>query len=162
MSYDALHQTVVLFSGTTSNGTAATTPNDTWLWNGSTHNWTLAAPAHKPAGRVTAGMAYDAARRQLVMFGGGVGNTTFGDTWVWDGVDWTQKFPVNSPPARQAFSMAYDAARQQVVLFGGLGSASNILGDTWTWDGNNWTHQFPSTSPSARLYAQLEYDEARQ
>lgn len=162
MAYDALHQKVVLFSGTTGGGGAADTPNDTWLWDGRQKNWTLQNPAHKPAGRVTAGMAYDSARQQIVLFGGGVGYTTFSDTWVWDGTDWTQKFPASSPPARQGFSMAYDSARQQVVLFGGFSATNTILGDTWTWDGSTWTQQHPATSPSPRLYAALSYDEVRQ
>jgi uncharacterized repeat protein (TIGR02543 family) len=162
MAYDALHQQVVLFSGTSSNGNVATTPNDTWLWNGSPGTWTLAAPAHKPAGRVSGGIAWDELHQQVVIFGGGVSNTTFGDTWVWDGNDWTQKSPATSPPARQGFSMAYDAAHQQVVLFGGLGSTSNLLNDTWTWDGSTWTHQLPALSPSARIYHQMAFDSARQ
>ncbi len=162
MAYDALHQKVVLFSGTTSSGAVANTPNDTWLWDGQSLNWTLLNPAHKPAGRVSAGFAYDVARQQIVMFGGGVGNTTFGDTWVWDGTDWTQKFPATSPSARQGFSMSYDAARQQVVVFGGLSGGGAILGDTWTWDGTTWTQQNPAASPSPRLYAELAYDEVRQ
>src|SRR5437660_911502 len=119
MAYDALHRKVVLFSGTTSSGAVANTPNDTWLWDGLQANWSQVNPAHKPPGRVTAGMVYDAARQEILLFGGGVGNATLTDTWVWDGTDWTQKFPANSPPGRQGFAMAYDAARQQVVLFGG-------------------------------------------
>ncbi|HLK69186.1 MAG TPA: kelch repeat-containing protein [Bryobacteraceae bacterium] len=161
MTYDPLHLKVVLFSGTTSNGSSATTPNDTWLWDGQQANWSHVNPAHKPAGRLTAGMVFDAARQQIVLFGGGT-ELTFGDTWVWDGTDWTQKFPANSPPARQGVAMAYDAARQQVVLFGGLSASGTILGDTWTWDGNNWTQQHPATSPSARVNHQMAYDEARQ
>jgi hypothetical protein len=162
MAYDALHQKTVLFSGTTSSGAVGNTPNDTWLWDGQLQSWTQMNPSHHPAGRVSAGFAYDSARQQIVMFGGGVGNTTFGDTWVWDGTDWTQKFPAVSPPARQAFSMAYDSARQQVVLFGGFSANSTALADTWTWDGNNWTQQNPATSPSPRVYHQLAYDEVRQ
>src|SRR5580698_4419952 len=128
MAYDSLNQQVVLFSGTTSNGVTATTPSDTWLWDG--HNWTITSPAHKPPGRLTGGIAYDEAHHQVVIFGGAT-EVLFGDTWVWDGSDWTQKFPTVSPPARDSTAMAYDAARQQVVLFGGETKDGTLQSDTW-------------------------------
>lgn len=161
MAYDSLHQQVVLFSGTVSNGTAATTPNDTWLWDGQHATWTLANPAHKPPGRLTGGIAYDEARHEVVIFGGATAQI-FGDTWVWDGIDWTQKFPATSPPARDATAMAYDGARQQIVLFGGSGTNGSDLADTWIWDGVNWTRKTPTASPDARTDHQMVYDEARQ
>ena len=52
-------------------------------------------------------MAYDAARAQVVLFGGLDGQILQDehplekdDTWVWDGTNWTQKSPANSPPPR--------------------------------------------------------------
>jgi hypothetical protein len=92
-------------------------------------------------------MAYDAARGQVVLFGGSCSSGGLNDTWVWDGANWVQKFPATSPPARWAHAMAYDAARGQVVLFGGTGS-SFFLNDTWVWDGTNWVQKFPATIPA--------------
>jgi hypothetical protein len=36
-------------------------------------------------------MAFDAARSEVVLFGGETGAPSAGDTWTWDGTDWTQR-----------------------------------------------------------------------
>jgi hypothetical protein len=106
-------------------------------------------------------MAYDAARRQVVLFGGydGRGNL-LSDTWVWDGTNWTQKSPLNSPGAVAFHAMAYDAAHGQVVLFGGSNFSSNYPSDTWVWDGTNWTRKTPLNSPAPRGNHAMAYDTA--
>ena len=56
-------------------------------------------PPHSPSPRQNISMAYDAARNQVVLFGGsgaalpGNLNGVLGDTWVWNGVDWTDMTP---------------------------------------------------------------------
>ncbi|HEY3955205.1 MAG TPA: hypothetical protein VGM53_17695 [Streptosporangiaceae bacterium] len=45
-------------------------------------------------------MAYDAATRTTVLFGGSTDRSTFGDTWTWDGSAWTRQAPAIHPPAR--------------------------------------------------------------
>jgi hypothetical protein len=90
--------------------------NDTWVWDGT--NWVQKFPANAPPARHGHAMAYDAARGQVVLFGGWDA-AIVNDTWVWDGTNWVQKFPANAPPAVGGHAMAYDAARGQVVLFGG-------------------------------------------
>ena len=80
-------------------------------------------------------MAYDAATRSAVLFGGfgsGGVNGFFGDTWTWNGKHWTQQHPATSPPARAYAAMAYDAATGTAVLFGGFNN-SGAFADTWTW-----------------------------
>src|SRR5438128_4978378 len=96
-----------------------------------------AAAPTAPSPRYDAGMAYDAARGQVVLFGGQDASSFFGDTWTWDGAAWTLRTPAHSPPPMCCMGMAYDAARGQVVLFGGYDFAP--IGDTWTWDGTDWT-----------------------
>ena len=88
----------------------------------------------------TPGCAYDAARSQVVLFGGFDGIQFYRDTWTWDGSAWTERTPAHSPSARSYTGMAYDAAREEVVLFGGYDGGS--LGDTWTWDGTDWAIPF--------------------
>ena len=78
--------------------------------------------------------AYDAARNQIVVFGGSNRNN---ETWVWDESGWTQMFPSTTPPGRQDSAMAYDESRQYVVMFGGEELAGQ-LSDTWVWDGSEW------------------------
>ena len=111
-----------------------------------------------PAPRYGTRLAYDAATRQVVMFGGYDGYTIFGDTWMWDGTAWTQQHPANAPAPRYGFGMAYDAARKQVVLFGG----STYTSDTWTWEGSTWTEQHPAHSPPGGSPLSLAYDVATQ
>jgi ASPM-SPD-2-Hydin domain-containing protein/Kelch motif protein len=123
--------------------------------------WTQKCPTTSPPGRYAHALAYDAARSQVVMFGGGDNNGGFNDTWVWDGTTWTQMFPTTSPSARGGAMMAYDAARQQVVLFGG-GGGGTIFSDTWVWDGSNWTQKFPSASPPPLINLGGTYDPVRQ
>jgi hypothetical protein len=111
-----------------------------------------------PSARVSHGMAYDAARQRVVLFGGvvQVGSDKFqpvADTWQWNGEFWTQVEDIG-PSARGSHAMAYDASREQVILFGGNTSPNPIgeiaSGDTWAWDGEGWT-QVADTGPSKRM-----------
>jgi hypothetical protein len=82
MVYDGGRQRLVMYGGA-SPATGYSMPN-VWEWNGNT--WT--ALAASPAGpRDTCGMAYDAARSAMVVFGGRsrdiAGTQTLTDTWVW-------------------------------------------------------------------------------
>ncbi len=125
-------------------------------------NWTLKVPTDAPTPRTFHAMAYDAARAQVVLFGGIDSNfVSHNDTWVWDGTNWTQKSPANSPPPSLSNFMAYDAARAQVVLFGGRDSNFVDNNDTWVWDGTNWTQKSPANSPTPRSGNVMEYDAAR-
>jgi hypothetical protein len=112
-----------------------------------------------PSPRQGQGLAYDAARGEVVLFGGQDGSY-LGQTWTWDGSDWTKLTPAHSPPARAYLAMAYDAARDQVVLFGGFGGS--YLGDTWTWDGSDWTMRTPGHSPTPRTNSGMASDAAGQ
>jgi hypothetical protein len=106
-------------------------------------------------------MAYDAARKRVVLFGG-FSNAPYGDTWEWDGATWSFKTPLSSPDARFEHQMTYDVARQRVVLFGGIGAGGVRLDDTWAWDGLTWTRARASASPPARGLHSLAYDAMRQ
>ena len=51
-------------------------------------NWTQAAPPVSPPARAFGSMVYDAARQQMVLFGGATdvqNHIYIGDTWVFDG-----------------------------------------------------------------------------
>lgn len=123
-------------------------------------------PSAGPSVRSLPLMAYDAARKQAVLFGGvqysGARDVSFlTDTWVWDGSTWAQKFPLHNPPGRGLAVMAYDAARGVIVLFGGIvgGSPAN---DTWLWDGTDWSQALPAIRPPVRASASMTYDAARE
>ena len=160
MAYDAATGAIVLFGGATG-PQGNTFFGDTWTWDGST--WTKQAPAAHPSARASASMAYDAATRTTVLFGGTGPHGILGDTWTWDGSTWTKQAPTAHPSARASASMAYDAATGTTVLFGGFGqgpSGATPLSGTWTWDGSTWTKQAPTAHPSARESASMAYDAA--
>jgi cysteine-rich repeat protein len=96
-----------------------------------------------PRARFYPGIAYDAARQVVVMFGGDEYEDLLGDTWEWDGDRWRRAAPVRAPSVRTAPAMVYDAERRRVVLVGGrtLGGPRN---DVWSYDGVTWTLEAPA------------------
>jgi hypothetical protein len=108
------------------------------------------------------GLAFDAARGDVVMFGGSSTGPPRNDTRTWDGTSWTEQHPATVPPARDSMGMVYDAAAGRIVLFGGRASGGIPYGDTWTWDGTNWTEEAPAHAPSERYAMATAYDAARQ
>lgn len=113
-------------------------------------------------------MAYDAARRQVTLFGGSDQGSVRGDTWGWDGHRW-RVLATSGPPPRTFPVMAYDTAAERVLLFGGnrvlFGTdraAATLLRDLWAWDGQRWTKLSDGANgPSARSEACGAYDEDR-
>jgi hypothetical protein len=161
MAYDTFHGQTVLFGGEAAVGG---TSNETWTWDG--FRWTQQSPAMSPAPRRFAQMVYDAAHRQMLMYGGG-DQFVSSETWAWNGASWTNLTPPSpalGPKAVDSFALAYDAARQQVVLFGGeyyqSGVGAVVLGETWIWNGSNWTNATPALSPSPRVGVAMAYDSA--
>src|SRR5262249_40143865 len=135
--------------------------NTTWIWDGM--NWSVANPPVSPSARYRASIAYDAAHRKIVLFGGCRDYRCIyplNDTWTWDGSTWKQESPTGSPSARAAAAMAYSPATGTVILFGGW-TTGGPKAETWTWDGQNWSElQPPNTIPPARVGAGLAYSPA--
>ena len=130
------------------------------VWNGA---WSRPIGTQPPVRYYTA-MAFDAARAEVVMFGGSVLQLpafSHGDTWRWNGTQWQAVTTAVAPSPRMWHAMAYDGAQQVVVLFGGRAGSPVFLADTWTWDGTGWHQQVPVSAPSARAQHQLAYDERR-
>lgn len=158
MVFDTATGKVVLFGGYAHGGSSFL--GDTWEWDGKARIWTQRFPATSPSPRGTT-LAYDAATRQVVIFGGeGGGLAYYNDTWTWDGITWTQQFPASSPSARTDLAMAYDATIGQVVLFGGLAYSGGYkdLNDTWRWNGTTWSQIQTTHTPVARASASMAYD----
>jgi hypothetical protein len=162
MAYDEMNKYVVMFGGLQgAPGTGATVLGDTWLWDGS--SWARQKPVASPSARWGAMTAYDAARGQVVLYGGrpdSNASPSFGlsDTWVWDLANntWTKKSTVGPP--RYEGSMAYDSQSKLVILFGGV--SGGTWNDTWGWDGATWTKLNPLTSPSPRGLAAVTFHAA--
>ena len=94
-------------------------------------------------------VAFDAARRRLVLFGGsrlidGNAWVDLDETWEWDGARWHRVAVADGgPEARRGHALAYDPASRYVVLAGGVRARADRKGDdtfdeTWTYDGRRW------------------------
>ncbi len=97
------------------------------------------------------GVAYDARRERLVIFGGERDDFSVltRNTWAWDGTDW---FLINGskpvPRERASTFMAYDPVRDAMVLFGGESFDDDgqriTRSDVWEHDGADWDEVTPS------------------
>jgi hypothetical protein len=157
MAYDSLHDEIVLFGGVVCD-VACVASNETWTFDGA--EWHKEQPAASPLPRYGHSMAYDAAGKRVVVFGGCLVTcpANANDTWTWDGSNWTKidVSPAAAPQPRDSASLVYDSTHQTMVLFGGefgaTGESTVPLGDTWTLSGSTWT-QRATTGPSARFAA---------
>jgi hypothetical protein len=151
--------------------------DDLWEWDGKT--WTQEAASTRPPARTDAGLAYDPARKSLILFGGSdyYASTTYGDTWEWDSTrKWTQLKVSSSPDPLSGHGMVTDTTRNKILLFGGVSDQyasgspyyySPMRNEVWEWDGGTmtWTNRTPIATtdvPSERTSPTLAYDEGRQ
>jgi hypothetical protein len=141
--YDAATGQLLLFGGSSKIGTAGGFFGDTWTWTGTT--WQQLHPAISPPARHNAGMIYDAAGQDVVLFGGYDGHY-LGDTWTWNGTTWTQQDTPAAPAPRDTGSFAYDTAAGTGILYGGFNGVTAFT-DTWTWNGSTWTKLTTTASP---------------
>lgn len=133
-TYDSHRSRVVLF------GTREPAADgEIWEWNG--RYWSLAVPAVPQeaewAGEEFTGwaIAYDAARRQTVVFGG---TLTPSHTWIWDGTNLRRAVPEDpegdgNPISCGGQSLAFDQVRGRMLLSWGV-----LSWDIWEWDGVSW------------------------
>lgn len=121
--------------------------------------WTLATgPGPQP--RSDYGIAYDAARSRVVLFGGRV-NAADNNTWEWNGAAGTWSLRANTGPINFGFYpplLAYDSARQRsvMVMYAGGGA------QTWEWDGAAWSQHVTGTPPPWSPSWVMGYDASRQ
>ncbi len=119
-------------------------------------HWQQARPAHCPEGREVTAMAFHAATRRTVLFGGTRSGAHLHDTWTWDGQDWTECAPATWPPGRGGHAMAYDPVRARLVMHGGRDS--DLRNDTWEWDGSTWRDCSTARQPPAAPHLGMAYD----
>lgn len=144
---------VLLVGGGQGQNESPETPGNIWGWDG--ERWRI-VNADGPARRDLGGVAYDARRGVLVLYGGYTRETCYTDTWEWNGQTWTEK-AVTGPGVCDHFLMTYDAARGRVVLFGGQDAALTPQAETWEWDGETWS-QAAISGPAMRYHYALTYD----
>lgn len=163
MAYDPDQALVMLFGGADDHQVLG----DLWAWNG--ERWHCLSDGGPPP-RTFPALAYDCARKRLVLYGGNrvlfgtaEDTTTFlNDMWAWDGQAWYQ-IHTTTPSARAEASIAYDSDRKYMVLFGGYRNENGKrirLGDTWEWDGRRWV-QKSAYGPAPRNGTSMAYDTHR-
>ncbi|HYE03618.1 MAG TPA: kelch repeat-containing protein [Phycisphaerales bacterium] len=120
--------------------------------------WLIAAPANAPSPRSAHGMAYDAGRNVVVLFGG-IGPTgPVGDTWEYDGSTWVLR-ATSGPPARPGHAMVYDSARALTVVLA-TPAQDDVPAQTWEWNGVTWTFQNIASPPGRHSHA-MAFDSVR-
>jgi hypothetical protein len=157
MAYDSTRNRVMMFGGVD-----ALRNRELWEWDGTT--W-LQKPiaGNWPSSRAQCGIAYDAQRAQLLLYGGTDDSSFRSELWVWNGTSWSEKSPTVGikPGVRAQMPMAYDSARDRVVLFGGLEAATR-KDEVWEFDGARWEDRTPNgDKPSSRIRHAMAYDSAR-
>jgi RHS repeat-associated protein len=138
LAFDQATGQLVMFGGVTS---STALMDDTWTWDGVAWKEQFPATAPSPVNGFGAEMAYDSARKYVLL-------VSEGNTFTWDGSNWTKLSPASSPPIAGGGSMVYDPAAGVDVLFGGFclaagdpgcDASSGISTATWTWDGTAWS-----------------------
>src|SRR5688572_7167270 len=168
MVWDYERRVAILFGGIGEDDAfgQATLFNDVWEFDPETNEWSKAQViGPSPAPRMHHGMAYDADRKRVVMFGGqdtrdaDVFTDFLGDTWEYNPATrtWTafgeSAFPGNN---RSGVALAYDPIRKKTVQFGGFERETHFDG-TWEWNGTSWTQAGPAHHPSERAFTALAW-----
>jgi hypothetical protein len=123
--------------------------------------------------------AYDAATKEVVMFGGHQNvhaNLFMNETWVFtSNGKWKQIFPLTSPVASFGGEMFYDPISQQIILYGGRTGVTYksewpevckpafcpYMDVTWTFSNNAWIENANTSndsSPPGHLFGMVAWD----
>ncbi len=101
--------------------------------------WRIDEPSTLPADRKNMCLAFDSARGQVVLFGGGdLITAVLNDTWLFQDGRWRRQTPTTSPSPRFDVACAYDPVRDRVVMAGGTTAGNARLDEIWEWDGVTW------------------------
>ena len=92
-----------------------------------------AAAGPAPAARIGASLAYDAASRAVVLFGGQTAAGSVNDTWTGTDGRWSRS-RTGTAPSPRAFAAAAPDGRGRVLVFGGESGMAPAAADTWRWD----------------------------
>jgi hypothetical protein len=115
MAYDALRKRLVCFGGYT-DGSGDSEIDETWEWDGKA--WTQKSPTVSPAPRGGHGLAFDARRGRIVLYGGYYHN----ELWEYDGTTWSQRMTQAGPPSSFSNGLVYDVARDRMVFYASDGT----------------------------------------
>jgi hypothetical protein len=177
--FDNATSQMIVFGG----GAGSTSLNDTWsLEVSGSPQWKQLSPSGTPPqGRRGHTAVYDSANSRMIIFGGGLGNSSpcANDTWVLSNAnsvagspEWTQLSPTGGPPSPRIFPTAgYDPGSNRMIVFGGnncfsVGAA--YYNDVWVLTNANgvggtpvWTQLTTAGGPpAARENFGASYDAA--
>lgn len=167
MAFDNALGEVVLYGGGIGNVPAGTFTGftyytDTWTFQDAAWTNVTASAGPGPVGRLLRGqMAYDAADGYVVLAGGYeyvplatqtscgyvIFNSTWGDTWTFDG-RWTKGTPGASSPPDGVGVIWFDSGANETLYYEGMwrsanstnGSFCDASGDeVWSYAAGNWT-----------------------
>lgn len=145
-AYDANRAKTVVYGGLVW-GTSDPA-NTTYEWDGK--NWTEIKTTKSPSPRIAPALAYDNARKVIVLFGGtSPTDGSYHDTWEFDGKDWREVPTETYPSQRSSSLMSYDPVTKSILLIGGF-EHSQATNDTWLFDGKNWISQGDAMFPADR------------
>lgn len=127
----------------------AFSPSGLVSWNGA--SFTYANGSNTLPSRFGYGLAFDAVRQRLLVFGGDVsGAGLTNQLWAWTGTAWAN-LTTTGPSARRDVAMCYDPLRDRLVVHGGANAnGTTFFGDTWEHDGTSWLLRTPGNSPGPR------------
>ncbi|GAC1589789.1 MAG: hypothetical protein NVS3B20_16860 [Polyangiales bacterium] len=178
MAVDASAKRALLFGGRSRAGESGPYRlfNDVWSFDFASETWTeLKTNGTPPVPRANATIVVDAARKQLIVFGGnastsGTAFTPLGDTFALDlqTLTWREVVAASaSPPKRLFHAMAIDDDAHVAYVFGG-GDENAFIGpffqDVWALDlstlaGESWREVKTSGSkPTGRINHALIFD----
>ncbi len=154
MSYDAMNEKTIMFSGWGSSGAIS----DTWAYDYPSNTWTDMSPVPSPTARDRHAMTFDKAIGRSVVHAGWTG-ANVDDTWTYDyGTNtWEEMTTPTRPSYRFDMVMAY-ATQGVIVMFGGNYPVSND--ETWLCrlNVNPWGE--PSSVTNGESFTDTAWDTA--
>ena len=171
LAHSAAADRIFMFGGVDASGARLA---DLWRLDDATGaaSWTRLDPAgDRPGARDAASLAIDERRARLLLFGGGIEDTTAtNELWALDGLDtanpvWRhiETEPGPAPTPRFGHAGLFDAGTGRLLVFGGStpGIADNanfVFSDAWLLDGLTWTRiSVPSPMPVGRFDATVAF-----
>lgn len=147
MTWDSVHQRIVLFGGSEQGGQSLT---DLWAWDGT--NWSLLMPATPSLGSSFGRtLVHDPLRDRLVLFSGTSGALNVAE---WNGASWTTLTPSQSwPSSGSIFTAVFDPTTGRVMHYEPTAPSPRLSG----WNGSAWTWQTVVGAPGMSG-AQLVFD----
>lgn len=161
MTYDAVEGKVLLFGGQPATASGL---SDTWTFKRGYWTNVTALVGTPPLLRSQAAMTFDPTDGLVVLFGGSLGSSLYGDTWQFLGTQvvpgiYQRLLPTSWTPTEEVnAAITYDYADGYVLLYGGGTTGNSHLAATWTYQNLTWHLVSSSSPPGSLCCAAMTYD----